>query len=241
MAISLRKKGKTYTDISRIMRISFSKSTLSVWFKNIELSAHQTQILNRHVSRKLKRSQKIGLKSLINKRVEFLETIVRDNFKFLDRLDLQIQKIILSILYLGEGSKFRSTRNLRIGNSNPKIIQLFLKLLQNCYKIDTKKLRFRIQCRYDQNIHDLERYWKEIVNIPHVRFYPSYKDKRTLGKPTFRHNYYGVCTVNYFDTKIQLDLEILSNLIMEMLLGNKINNKTFIAQWLNPSVDGKIS
>lgn len=52
-----------------------------------------------------------------------------------------VKKIALAMLYLGEGGK-KQRGSLMFGNSDPVIINLFLRYLRDCYNIDEKKFRF---------------------------------------------------------------------------------------------------
>jgi len=84
--------------------------------------------------------------------------------------------------------------------------------------MDDTKFRVRIQCRFDQSIKDLENYWENITSINRKQFYPTYIDKRTKGKPTLKKDYKGVCTIHYFDRKIQLELIYLADAIIEKII-----------------------
>jgi hypothetical protein len=74
-----------------------------------------------------------------------------------------------------------------------------------------------VQCRADQNIEELEKFWLDITKIPKKQFYKAQIDPRTVGKPTLNKNYKGVLKVDYFDTRIQLELESLANLVYNQL------------------------
>jgi len=137
----------------------------------------------------------------------------------------------LCILYLGEGAKYKSTKDLRLTNSDPDIIQLYLKLLFDLYKIETSKMRVRIQARNDQNINKLVAYWKKIINIPSIQFYPTYIDKRTSYIKTTRKKYMGVCTIIYFNTSIQIELEMLSKLIINEIIHRQEEFSNFVQRW----------
>lgn len=239
-AIKLRRRGKTYSDINHILQTNIPKSTLSGWFKGIVLSKNSSERLERNISKKLKTAQLMGLESIFMKRQKYLHEILNGNLAHIKHFDSSSLKLMLSILYLAEGAKYKSSNSPRLGSTDPKIIQLYLKLLRNCYEIDDQKIRIRIQCRYDQNLEKLELYWRKIVGIPNVRFYPTYVDKRTIGSPTKKVDYMGVCTVDYLDTRVQLDLEILSRLVIDSIIGNEIDDDIFLAQWLKPLSDGKI-
>lgn len=216
-AITLRKEGKTYSDINKILNKTIPKSTLSEWFKRIELTPDQKSHLDQNISQKLIKSQKKALRINRNRRIKYLENLRDKNLFLLKKLDRDTQKLLLAILYLGEGAKSKSTEHLSLGNTNPDTIRLYLNLLKNCFNIDESKFRIRIQCRYDQNIIKTENYWQKITKISKTQFYPTYIDKRTIGKPTLKYNYNGVCVVMYFDRSIQFELEFLANSVIKYL------------------------
>ncbi len=213
----LRKKGSTYYEINKILKTNIPKSTLSTWFKNINLTFEQKIILEKVLKEKSIESRKKALTTNKNKRIKYLEGLKMKNLFLLKNLDLNVQKSLLSILYLGEGAKSKSTGFLSLASSNFKITKLYLKLLTNCFLIDQKKFRVRIQARSDQDVAKLIDYWQNITQIPLSQFYPTYIDKRTISKTTTHTDYKGVCTVYYFDRSIQLELEILANSMIEYL------------------------
>ena len=216
-AISLRQKGYTYTDINRVLKTNIPKSTLSEWFKYICLTPKQKLNLQENVSSKLRRSQKKAWRINKARRKQYLTGLKNKNIYLMNYLDTNTQKLLLCILYLGEGGKSKGTQSLSLGSSNPNIIKLYFKLLRNCFKIDSSKFRIRIQCRADQNIKRLESYWKNITRLPKKQFYPTYIDKRSIGKRTLRKDYYGVCATHYFDRSIQFELEFLASSVIKYL------------------------
>lgn len=123
------------------------------------------------------------------------------------------------MLCLGEASRY-STGGGRfsLGSSDPRIIVTLLELLKTCFNIDWKKIGGTVQCRTDQNTANLERYWRKITGIPKSLFYKPLIDPRTRGKPTKKKNYKGVLRIDYFDTKLQLELESLTELVYNNLL-----------------------
>ena len=80
-----------------------------------------------------------------------------------------------------------------------------------------KKFRCTVMCRADQNIKELEKYWQEKSGIPKEQFYKTRIDARSIGKPTKKVGYKGVLKVDYMDTKIQLELESLADLLYNQL------------------------
>lgn len=214
----LRRQGKTFSDIQTILKINFNKSTLSYWFKDLKLTSKQQLLLNENVDKKLVYAQKKWQKLSKERRVTYFKKLTDKNLFLLPKIDNQIQKLLLSILYLGEGAKSKSTKHLSLGSSNPNIIKLYLSLLSNCFKIKKEKFRIRVQCRNDQNIEELERFWQNITKISRKQFYPTYVDKRSIGKPTLHKDYKGVCSVMYFDRSIQFELEFLADSMIKYIV-----------------------
>lgn len=121
------------------------------------------------------------------------------------------------MLCLGEASKYKASKSFSLGNSDPRIIYIFLSLLKKCFDFNIEKVRCTVQCRADQNIKDLEQYWIKETGVPKRLFYKTRIDPRTIGKPTKKKDYKGVLRVNYIDTRVQLELESLANLIYNQL------------------------
>ena len=165
-ATHLRKRGKTYGDIHKLLDRKIPKSTLNYWFKNLKLSESQRILLEKRVNSKIKKARFIAVKVNKIRRQNYLASIE----KRIQHLGILIQntdvaKIAVAMLYFGEGGKNRHGA-LMFGNSDPRMISLFLRLLRNCYQIDESKFRCTLQCRADQNIKRLEKYWLSITKIP---------------------------------------------------------------------------
>lgn len=125
------------------------------------------------------------------------------------------------MLCLGEASKHnpKMRSSFYLGNSNPKIIVVFLRLLEIVFDdYDQEKIRCTIQCRADQDISELMKYWQQITKIPSAQFYKPRIDPRTIGRPTQKPEYKGVLRVDYFNQKARLELEFLSELVYNNLV-----------------------
>lgn len=212
-AIKLRGAGKTYSEIQNALEIRVPKSTLSYWCKDVSLS-HKKQ---ERIRKLILNNSKKGLKSalLVNRtnRKKYLESIIDRNkhLKFALK-NKDTAKIVLAVLYLGEGGKNRKG-SLLFGNSDPFIIGLFLHLLRYCYDIDESKFRCTIQCRADHNIKKLEQFWSQITKISSSQFYKARIDPRTIGKKSRKENYKGVCRIDYFSADLFLELMSISKII----------------------------
>jgi hypothetical protein len=200
-ATALRKTGKTYSEIIKKLKAPIPKSTLSLWCKNIIFSSKNKERIAKIIKENLARGRFIVLASNKIKRRHYLQEVY-SRVSHLGKLikNKNIAKISLAVLYLGEGSKNRSS--LTFGNSDPAIISLFLRLLRYCYKIDEGKFRCTLQCRADLDIQKLEKFWSDITNIPLSKFYKARVDPRTIGKISKNPEYKGVCRIDYFSADI---------------------------------------
>lgn len=214
MAKELRRKGHTYSEISKIIKLKIPKSTFSLWCKDVVLPSSYTQKLKELNHQALTKGQKMACLSNKRKQEQILKNLETQNKGILKYLkNKYILKIILSMLYLGEGSKWKSHRGLVLGSSDPLIIQIYLRLLKLCYNLHPKDLHCRVSLRADQNLLALEKFWSKVTSIPLKNFYKTKADPRTIGKPTLKSEYKGVCVILGGGTRIQLELEIISKIL----------------------------
>lgn len=214
----LRIKGKTYTEIQKALDTRISKSTLSYWCKDVRLPPFYKSKIKKLNESNLQKARISAIAVNKQKREKYLKKLLNKNLSSLNLIDVRVQKMLLAILYLAEGAKHKSTRMLLLGSSKPEIIKFYMALLKNCFSISDEKFRIRIQCRYDQNLKVLEKFWQKTTGVSRNQFYPTYKDKRTKGVTTRKKDYKGVCVVHYFDTEIQLELELLADAIMNKII-----------------------
>lgn len=119
-------------------------------------------------------------------------------------LDKNTLKIIAAIIYWCEGSKYPSTNKVDLTNSDPILLQLFIKLLRDNFRLDESKFRIKLQIHSNQNPELIKNYWSRLLNIPKSQFI-----KPTItasGGKKHRKVYMGTCTIRYSDYKIQLKL-----------------------------------
>lgn len=212
-AIKLRKQGRTYSEIQKGLRIVIPKSTLSGWCSKVELPKEYQEKIRKIILNNAQKGRKIALIVNRRKREEYLKS-VEDRNKHLEKSlrNKDIAKIALAMLYLGEGGK-NQRGSLLFGNSDPFVISLFLYSLRYCYSIDESKFRCTLMCRADQNTKRLEKFWSEVTNIPLSQFYRAQQDARTIGKPTKKKDYKGVCKIDYFSSDIYTELMMIPRTI----------------------------
>ncbi|MDZ4227867.1 MAG: hypothetical protein U1E54_01340 [Candidatus Levybacteria bacterium] len=218
-AHDLRALGKTYGEIRQSLKFPIPKSTLSEWCKNVKLPANYAKRIADLNLNNLNKGRLIAHEINKIKREEFFKEIKQKNLPIsLSVKNLEAAKIALAMLCLGEARKYTPKGGtFSLGSSDPRIIVIFLELLKICFNFNLEKARCTVQCRADQNTDVLEKFWISVTDIPKRLFYHARIDPRTIGRPTKKKNYKGVLKIDYFDTKVHLELESLAQLIYNFL------------------------
>ena len=214
-AHALRRRGYTYTEIcDRLGRIP--KGTLAHWFRNVELGERQKKRIQDKILASAARGRplaNVAWEKKMKRWRDDIENRVRA-FGRMPHANPVMGKIVCGVMYLCEGAKYPTSRHMGFGNTDPRIIRTFLKMLRRHYDIDERKWRVRVMHRWDQDGEALNRYWSKVTRIPRKQSYPSYADRRTKGQATRRHNYKGVCCVQYCDTTLQYELQAIGESIL---------------------------
>ncbi len=213
--IELRKSGLSYDEI--ILKTGTSRSNLSGWLSGMPLSKKVERNLSDKKKKHLFEARNKALLVLKNRRneekiiteLEVDKTLSEINF------DKNTNEALLTMLYLGEGFKAKSA--IGLGNSNPDIMKLFVGLLRSIYDLDETKFRIFLHLRCDQDDNSEKDYWSKILFIPLNKFGKTQFDKRTQGSKTWE-TYHGVCSVYYYDAKIEKRLTIFQKSIINRVL-----------------------
>src|SRR3989344_8398446 len=199
-ARQLRSFGKTYSEIRTSLKINSPKSTLSYWCRGVQLPPEYIQFISSLNKETLNKARKTAVAVNRIKREAFFKSLEEINKPIAGKInDIHTAKIALAMLCLGEASKYNGGRSktFYLGNSDPKIISMFLSLLKKCFDFHLEKVRCTVQCRADQDTEELKEYWSSITHVPKKLFYKPLIDPRTKGKPTHNKEYKGVLRVDY--------------------------------------------
>lgn len=206
----------TYREIKNKLSTDIPKSTLSYWCRDIVMPDTYHEKVKTLNSQGLKdgREKVLAIRKL---RKIARNELLRYKYRALKQLiynDPKLAQASLGLLYLTEGAKNRSG-GLMFGNSDPQIIQLFLRLLRKVFPINETKFRCTVQCRADQDIEKLDKFWSAVTKIPLGQFYKARIDQRTIGKPTRKIGYMGVCRIDYLSANVYNELQVIIELITE--------------------------
>ncbi len=108
--------------------------------------------------------------------------------------------------YWGEGTK-ADKHSIRIANSDPDFIKLFLKFLEEIYNIDRKKLKFGLHLFNDVDSQESIEYWMRQLNVKEEQFHKP-QIVKVRGEGTYsKKSQFGVLTI-YFNNKKLRDIII---------------------------------
>lgn len=216
-AVDLRQQGYSLYELRDLLNVRLA--TVQGWVRSIPLSIEAKNRIRQRIldGGKVARARA----AVVNRqRVETRKQGIQEESRnVIHKMEWtpELGKLLCGVLYICEGSKYPAGRQLGFGNSDPRIIRAFLRLLRENFMTDERKFRCQIWHRCDQSLRILTRYWSEVTNIPVEQFYSSKPDERTRGKPTLRKDYYGVCYVQYLSTTLQYTLQSLGEMLMETI------------------------
>ncbi len=106
-------------------------------------------------------------------------------------------------IFWGEGTK-KSKSSVRLGNSDPKLINAFVAFLVNTFSIDKNKLRFGIQIFNDMDKKKVLKYWQDELNVSKDSFLNTIVVSKSGKKGSYKEkNFYGVVTVYFNNIKLK--------------------------------------
>lgn len=188
-AFRLRASGKSYREIQKLLGIS-SRGTLSYWFRNLRLSEKARKRLEANAFLAWAR----GLTAFNERRSK---SIVAENKRIFDEASNSIrdlsQKDLLLIgaaLYWGEGTLRGGKHGFSVAfsNSNPDMIQVFMKFIRNILGVTENRIRVGAYIHPNINYLEAVRFWSKITKLPVSNFHvvrQVSKSSKMIRSPNF--------------------------------------------------------
>jgi len=194
-AINLRKKGKSIKTIAKVLNIS--KSTISIWCRDIKLTKKQIERLHESMVRGSYSGRIKGAKLQHEKRIKREKEAKILGIKEIGKLSERDLLMVLVALYWGEGAKKK--REFFIVNSDPDMIKFMLNALRKIFTIKNDRfiLGVAINTIHKGRDEEIKDYWSKITKIPKSRFRKTIfiKSKNKKIYDNFQ-NYHGMLRIN---------------------------------------------
>lgn len=168
-AIILRKKGKSISYIAKELLVS--KSTVSIWCKDITLSRRQINIIAAKTKHESTKALLFAAEQKRNERIIKTAQMKKIGSEEVGKLsDRDIFMVGLG-LYWGEGYK-KGSQEMGFTNSDLSMIKFYIKWLRKTYSIPKTRLTLRVSINsiHKDRIHEVERYWSKHTGIQLSQF-----------------------------------------------------------------------
>lgn len=190
-ALELRKKGKSYSQIKKLLRLS--KSTLSLWLRDYPLTKEQIDLLR---GKNPKRIEKYRETMRLKREKRLQEIYEQEKIKL---LKLTKKELLIAglFLYWGEGSKV--TSSVSINNTDPKVVKFAFYWLTNSLGIPREKIRVYLHLYKDMDVNKEMEFWSKDLKLPLDQFSKPYiksSNRENLTHKGFGHGTCGLAVHN---------------------------------------------
>lgn len=178
-----RDEGASIKEIAR--RVGVSKSSVSYWVRDIELTDEQSAEFLRRNPAYNRQVNGSGVQAA-RRRAE------RVAYQLEGRRLAQLGNEMHAagcMLYWAEGEKARNS--LRFTNSDPEMVRFFLAFLRACFNVPDENVRLtcNLFADHESRQHEIERFWLEVTELPRsclckskVNAYSKYSKKKRLNR-----------------------------------------------------------
>lgn len=192
-AVALRKEGLSYSEI--LKKVPVARSTLCIWLRSVNLSKRQKQKLTQ---RKLDAIIRGGIKvhqNRLNKCSRIREQALREAEKMMEN-PLWLAGIML---YWGEGTKEKENshhgQRVAFNNSDPKMLKVYLKWLEEVLKISGKDIKKEIYIHETGNLEKALEFWSKELACEKTDFKVYFKKNKVKKVRYNNENYYGLVRI----------------------------------------------
>jgi len=199
LAQKLRKKGYSYKEI--LKRINVSKSTISLWCRDIALSPTQALRLSKKKLQGAAKGRIIGAKKQQQRRLAETKELLKKGRSEVGRMTKRDRFIAGIALYAAEGTK--QDGRVDFSNTDPKLIKFMMSWFREFCRIKEEKFRGSIWIHENRNEARAKRFWSRTTGIPLKQFHKSYiAENKTSSKKIRKHIHkYGVFGIRLVDVK----------------------------------------
>lgn len=190
-----REQGASVKELAELLGVS--KSTVSIWVRDIQLTEAQYVALRRRMGGRIDGSRANAVRALARRRAE------QDS----GRVDARKGDLLHAagcMLYWAEGSRSRNA--IEFTNSDPAMVSFFLRFLRECYGVPETKITVTCNLFADHLEHqrEIEQFWLDQLRLPDeslrkssVNVYSKYSKKKRRNRLP-----YGTCRLKVCDTRI---------------------------------------
>ncbi len=184
----MRKTGASYSQIKDTLHVS--KSTLSLWLRDMPLSEKRINELRGRSTRRIERYRETRRKT----REARLDGVRARVAKDIGRLSKRDTFIAGLFLYWGEGGKTK-TASTTLSNTDPAVLLFFVRWLQ-LLDVPKDRLRVHVHLYADMDVNKELRYWSRTLELPLSAFRKPYIKQSNRSELTYPQRFsHGTCNL----------------------------------------------
>ncbi|MBI3320600.1 MAG: hypothetical protein HYZ89_08495, partial [Candidatus Omnitrophica bacterium] len=175
---SLRRQGLSYREILSQVPFSLSRSTISGWCKEIELSPEQLDRLDQLYRTSSYRNRLLGSKAVQRRRaqeVEAIKTKARSEVARLRKNELWLAGLML---YWAEGDK---RGKVGLTNSDPKLVRVMMKWFRDYCRVPEEKFKVHLHLHSGHDEESVKAYWVDVTGLKIAQFGKSFVKQEGTG------------------------------------------------------------
>lgn len=192
-ALEMRRQGRSIGTIAR--ELGVSRSSVSVWCRDIRLSADQTRQLKESAIAAGSSGRLLGAKKNHDLKMEKVARFLQEGKLQTGDLSRREALFVGAALYWGEGTK---KGQLSFVNSDKDMVIFIYKWFRDVLGIQDRDFIFRIFINesHRSRKHAIENYWKALLKIPDSQFRSMVFIKSVHKKKHKNHeHYYGLLSI----------------------------------------------
>jgi hypothetical protein len=201
-AQTLRRRGLSYKEI--LKHVNVSKSTLSTWCRDIELTDRQRERLYNRKGAGQRKGSVIAARNKQLKRWADEKRLRELGIKDVGRLNKNQRFLVGIALYAAEG--YKSGRSgISFPNSDQRMVKFMMSWLREFCKVPESKFKGALWIHDNLDEAKARKFWSDITRIPLNQFHKSYIVKNKVGSKKIRKqkHEHGVFTVRFSDVKLK--------------------------------------
>lgn len=174
----LRQRGLSYREILVRVPFTLSRSTISQWCKDIELTPEQLDRLDQLKSKSWYRNRLKGSKTTQRRRAEVIATIrsrARTEVPALTKKELWLAGLML---YWAEGGK---KRDVSFSNSDVSAVRFMMRWFRDICRVPEEGFRIHLNIHSGQDDAVIKEFWSGVTGVPIPQFAKSYVKREGTG------------------------------------------------------------
>jgi hypothetical protein len=195
-------------------KLDVSKGSVSAWVRDVELNEKAKARIEKRKSEARDKARQTKKKQR-KKKYKVAAQMAKETANRFD-LTSESTRIMCALLYWCEGATNRDQR-INFTNSDPDLVELFLKLLRNSFDLNEEKFRVIMHLHDYHNEAKQKEFWQEITSVPKKQFNQTHHKAHT--KKQTREGYPGCISLRYYDVSVSRELLAIADKFTEKITG----------------------